>query len=143
MGLIIVQGRSPIVIASRGRDGVGVASVLIDEDKHLIITLTNGVTHDAGPLPSSDEVETLATQLAAITARVKALEDGAPGPGPDLDPEAPENALADSIGRLLVSASGAYLVFGNAGAEILDGALSLQDGTLLTDSTNQILTKEV
>lgn len=37
----------------QGADGVGVKSVSINEEKHLIVTLTNGSTVDAGLLPSS------------------------------------------------------------------------------------------
>ncbi|MHB0825091.1 hypothetical protein ACYCFL_05605 [Stutzerimonas nitrititolerans] len=143
MGLIIIQGRSPIVIGGssrRGVDGVSVASVGINEDKHLIITLTNGVTHDAGQLPSSAEVEALARQLQAITERVKALEDGAVNPDPDPEPEIPENALAGPGGGLLVSASGKYLVFAANAGTTPANALTHQNGELLTNSAGQILT---
>lgn len=77
MALIIIPGRAPLAIGGssrRGINGVGIESVLIDASKHLIVTLTNGVAHDAGQLPSSDEVDALAQSLSEVSQRVATLE---------------------------------------------------------------------
>lgn len=141
MGLIIVQGRAPTVIGSipgRGPVGIGVASVVINDDKHLIVTLTNGDSHDAGVLPSGDEVDALTAQLTALSERVEALERGAPIPNPE--PGVPENALTGPGGRLLVSASGKYLVFSVNTRTAPANALTHEGGALLTNNAGQILT---
>ena len=54
-----------------GTDGVGVQSVAINEDKHLIVTLTNGKQVDAGLLPSSGGGGELDPAIAEELAETK------------------------------------------------------------------------
>lgn len=147
---------------------VGVASVVIDEAKHLIITMTNGVTHDAGQLPSSDEVESIAAQLAEVVANVEQLQQTvgtlsdqveAQGQtistqtqtialltervvqleqGAPTDPEVPDNALTGAGGEPLTGPGGEYLLF--VSSPIPENALTGTNDALLTSSAGQLLT---
>ena len=62
-----------------GVDGISITSVAIDANKHLIITFSDSSTHDAGQLPSSDEVAVAAAPAPVITdattARTAALAE--------------------------------------------------------------------
>ena len=45
-----------------GEDGVGVSSVMVDKDGNIIVSLTDGSTHQAGSLPvTKEEVQTMKT----------------------------------------------------------------------------------
>jgi len=171
MALIIIPGRAPLAIGGssrRGINGVGVESVLIDASKHLIVTLTNGVAHDAGQLPSSDEVESIAAQLAEVVANVEQLQQTvgtlsdqveAQGQtistqtqtialltervvhleqGAPTDPEVPENALTGAGGEPLTGPGGEYLLF--VSSPIPENALTGPNDALLNDGSNQSLT---
>jgi hypothetical protein len=78
--------------------------VAIDANKHLIITFSDSSTHDAGQLPSSDEVAALQQAVADLLARVEALET----------PAVPANALTDTAGETLTDASNQVLTLGAA-----------------------------
>ena len=50
-----------------GNDGVGIASVDIDSNNHLIITYDNGGTHDAGELPGAPSTQVTTLPLPSAT----------------------------------------------------------------------------
>ena len=65
-----------------GEDGVGIQSVNIDENNHLIVTLTNGEELDAGEMPAgaggegganSEEVEQLKAEVESLQSEVDHL----------------------------------------------------------------------
>lgn len=97
---------------ANGADGVGIAGVVIDASKHLIVTMTDGTKHDAGALPSSDEVDALgrlvseqAALIAGLLARIEVLESYH---------TVPPNALTTASGEPLVDSAGNYLTLGAA-----------------------------
>ena len=51
---------------TNGQDGVGVSSVMVDKDGNIIVTLTDGSTHQAGSVPvTKEEVQALKTTAGA------------------------------------------------------------------------------
>ncbi|MOA51144.1 hypothetical protein D3C78_1742540 [compost metagenome] len=88
---------------TNGDDGRGVASVAINEAKHLIVTFTDTTTQDAGQLPSSDEVAVLQQQVNDLLQRIAVLEGYH---------AVPINTLTDASGAYLTGLNGEYLTFG-------------------------------
>ncbi|MCM2317796.1 MAG: hypothetical protein NDI93_00520 [Pseudomonas sp.] len=100
-------------VGPKGEDGVGIASAAVDEQGHLILTMTDASTVDAGPLPSlgGGEGSLSAGTLAQDPPRVVAV-----GPmvyQPDaaaFDVLVPNEAIAGDLLALFVSSAGTLTV---------------------------------
>lgn len=104
--------------------------VLVARPRFRIQVIAAGARGAAGS--GGAEVDQLRALVDELVARVEALEAGVP------IPTIPSNALTDAGGELLVTANGEYLLFVSDPTPA--NALTDQDNTLLTDSSNQILT---
>lgn len=92
----------------------------------VFLEVTAGALHD------------LASQIAALTARVAALEAGG---GTDPEPE-PDGALVDGAGNVLIDQQGNTLVMGAADTDpepVPNGALTDGAGNTLVDHANNLL----
>lgn len=66
-----------IPLPKDGEDGLGIDNVEIDADKHLIVTFTDGTTHDAGLLTTQTALEedlTATVEIGSVTNGKKYLK---------------------------------------------------------------------